>query len=458
MRIGMIGTGYVGLVSGTCFAEFGIDVICLDKDKSKIERLKNGEIPIYEPGLEDLVEKQVKAGRLSFTTDLQDAVKSSAAVFIAVGTPARSDNGHADMTYVYEAAREIAGVMEGYTLIVTKSTVPVGTAREVKRIVDEELKKLGRTDVEFDICSNPEFLREGAAINDFLRPDRVVIGVESERAKEIMRNLYRPLYINETPMVITSPETSETIKYAANAFLATKITFINEIANLCEKTGANVQDVARGIGLDGRIGKKFLHAGPGYGGSCFPKDTLALTQIGRKYDTPQNIVETVVWVNTERQRSMAQRVIEACGRDVKGKRIAVLGLSFKPNTDDMREAPSLQIIPYLQDEGAHIAAFDPVAMDEAKKHLENVEWCKDSYEAATGADALVIITEWNEFRALALPRLGEIMKDKRMIDMRNIYKPEEMRECGFHYVSIGRPEVLPGGEAQLKEEKLKKVS
>ena len=362
MRIGMVGTGYVGLVSGTCFAEFGIDVCCLDKDADKIEGLKKGEIPIYEPGLEDLVAKQVEAGRLSFTTDLEEAVKGSKAVFIAVGTPSRPEDGHADMSYVYEAAREIAGVMEDYLLIVTKSTVPVGTAREVKRIVDEELKKLGKSDIEFDVCSNPEFLREGAAINDFIRPDRVVIGTESERAVDIMRDLYRPLYINETPMVVTSPETAETIKYAANAFLATKITFINEIANLCEKTGANVQEVARGIGIDGRIGSKFLHAGPGYGGSCFPKDTLALTQIGQKYDAPQNIVETVVWVNTERQRSMAQRVIDACGGSVEGKRIAVLGLSFKPNTDDMRESPSLQIIPFLQDEGANIAAFDASGM------------------------------------------------------------------------------------------------
>lgn len=446
MRIGMVGTGYVGLVSGTCFAEFGIEVVCIDKDESKIQRLKNGEIPIYEPGLEELVAKQVKAGRLSFTTDLAEGMKGAKAVFIAVGTPARRDDGQADLTYVYQAARDIAALIEDYTLIVTKSTVPVGTAQEVKKIVREELDKQGRSDIEFDICSNPEFLREGAAINDFIRPDRVVIGVESERAIEIMRDLYRPLYINETPMVITSPETSETIKYAANAFLATKITFINEIANLCEKTGANVQQVAKGIGLDGRIGSKFLHAGPGYGGSCFPKDTLALTQIGQKYGAPQNIVETVVWVNTERQRSMAEKVIEACGGDVEGKRIAVLGLSFKPNTDDMRDAPSLQIVPFLQDEGAHIAAYDPVAMSEAKKHLEDVEWCDDAYEAAKEADALVIITEWNEFRALALSRLKDIMKDTVMIDLRNIYKPDEMRAQGFRYISIGRPEVAPQQE------------
>lgn len=451
MRIGMIGTGYVGLVSGTCFAEFGIEVVCLDKDADKIQRLKNGEVPIYEPGLDDLIAKQVKAERLSFTTDLKEAVVGAKAVFIAVGTPSRRDDGHADMAYVYEAAREVAGVMEGYTLIVTKSTVPVGTAREIQKIVTEELEKLGKTDVEFDICSNPEFLREGAAINDFIRPDRVVIGTESERAVEIMRDLYRPLYINETPMVITAPETAETIKYAANAFLAMKITFINEIANLCEKTGGNVQEVARGIGLDGRIGSKFLHAGPGYGGSCFPKDTLALTQIGQKHDAPQNIIETVVWVNTERQRSMAQRVIDACGGDVEGKRIAILGLSFKPNTDDMRDSPSLQIIPYLQDEGAKIAAFDPVAMDEAKKHLEDVEWAENAYAAAKDAEALVIITEWNEFRALSISRLAEIMKTKRMIDMRNIYKPDVLREKGFHYVSIGRPVVTPEQDVELKQ-------
>ncbi len=451
MQIGMVGTGYVGLVSGTCFAEFGIEVICVDKDKSKIERLKKGEIPIYEPGLDDLVAKQVKAGRLSFTTDLKEALEGSAAVFIAVGTPAREDDGHADMKYVHAAAREIAQNMKGYTLIVTKSTVPVGTAQEIKKIIKEELEKRGDPSIEFDICSNPEFLREGAAINDFIRPDRVVIGVESERAVEVMRDLYRPLYINETPMVVTSPETAETIKYAANAFLAMKITFINEIANLCEKTGANVQEVAKGIGLDGRIGSKFLHAGPGYGGSCFPKDTLALTQIGQKYGVPQNIIETVVWVNTERQRSMAERVIEACGGDVKGKRIGVLGLSFKPNTDDMRDSPSLQIIPILQDEGALIAAYDPIAMNEAKKHLTDLEWCEDSYEVAKGADALVIITEWNEFRALSLTKLGEIMKTKCLVDMRNIYKPEGMAEKGFHYVSVGRREVKPEEAKSLRK-------
>ncbi|MCC6598638.1 MAG: UDP-glucose/GDP-mannose dehydrogenase family protein [Alphaproteobacteria bacterium] len=451
MRIGVVGTGYVGLVSGTCFAEFGVNVTCIDKDIQKIESLRAGKVPIYEPGLEDMVAKQVEAGRLSFSTDLAEAVKDVDAVFIAVGTPARADDGHADMSYVYQAAREIAAVMADYTLLVTKSTVPVGTAREIERIVRQELDTLGRQGVEFDVCSNPEFLREGAAINDFMRPDRVVIGTDSPRAVDIMRALYRPLYINETPMVVTSPETAETIKYAANAFLATKITFINEIADLCEKTGANVQEVARGIGLDGRIGSKFLHAGPGYGGSCFPKDTLALTQIGQKYGAPQNIVETVVWVNTERQRSMAMRVIEACGGDVAGRKIGILGLSFKPSTDDMREAPSLQIIPILQDEGAQIAAFDPVAMEEAKKHLEGIEWCADAYEAADGADALVIITEWNEFRGLDLKRIGETMKAKRIIDLRNIYKPAEMKENGFHYISVGRAAVTPKEFSKLKK-------
>lgn len=446
MKIGVVGTGYVGLVSGACFAEFGVEVICVDKDEAKIKRLKKGEIPIYEPGLDDLVEKQVKAGRLSFTTSLPDAVRPADAVFIAVGTPSRADDGHADMTYVYEAAREIARHLDGYTLIVTKSTVPVGTAREIGKIIREE-----RPNAQFDVCSNPEFLREGAAINDFMRPDRVIIGADSERAKEIMQELYRPLYLNETPMVITSPETAEIIKYAANAFLATKITFINEIANLCEKVGANVQHVAKGIGLDGRIGKKFLHAGPGFGGSCFPKDTLALTQIGQKHDAPQNIVETVVWVNAERQRDMAGRVVKACGGSVDGLKIGVLGVSFKPNTDDVREAPSLTIIPLLQEEGAKISAYDPIAMKQAEQHLENVEWKEDAYEAAEGADALVIITEWNEFRALDLERLGEAMKARRIIDLRNIYKIKDMKEAGFHYVSVGRAEVVPQEKVALRK-------
>lgn len=443
MRITMVGTGYVGLVSGTCFAEFGIDVTCVDKDAGKIERLQRGEIPIYEPGLDSLVDKQVKSGRLRFTTDLKSAVQDKDAIFIAVGTPPRDEDGHADMKYVYAAAREIAEVLEQYTVIVTKSTVPVGTAKEVERIIRET-----NPSAEFDICSNPEFLREGAAINDFMRPDRIVIGVKSKRAEDVMRNLYRPLYINETPMVVTTPETSETIKYAANAFLATKITFINEIANLCEKTGANVQEVARGIGLDGRIGSKFLHAGPGYGGSCFPKDTLALTQIGQKYGAPQNIIDTVVWVNAERQRHMADVVIEACGGDVEGKKIGVLGVSFKPNTDDIREAPSLVIIPLLQEEGAQIAAFDPAAMDNAAKVLEDVQWCNDAYDVAKDADVLVIITEWNEFRALDLDRIASLMKEHCIVDMRNIYKLSEMEGRDFHYISIGRPVIKPAAREQ----------
>ncbi len=446
MRIGVVGTGYVGLVSGTCFAEFGIDVVCIDKDAEKIKTLKDGGIPIYEPGLEDLVHKQVKSGRLSFTTDINEAVKGSEAVFIAVGTPPRKSDGHADLTYVYEAAREVARAMEGYTVVVTKSTVPVGTAREVERIIREE-----RPDADFDVCSNPEFLREGAAVNDFMRPDRVVIGTDSDRAAKVMKALYRPLYINETPMVITQPETSEIIKYAANAFLATKITFINEIANLCEVAGGNVQDVAKAMGLDGRIGSKFLHAGPGYGGSCFPKDTLALTQTGRKFNTPQTIVESVVESNADRQQQMAQRIIKACGGDVKGKRIGVLGIAFKPNTDDVRDAPSLVIIPILQKLGAEIAAHDPAAREQAEKHLSNIDWKDDPYDVAKDADALVILTEWNEFRALNLDKLETLLKEKRIVDLRNIYKPKDLQKRGFHYVSVGRPEIRPDETMEMKK-------
>ncbi len=445
MRIAMIGTGYVGLVSGTCFAEFGLEVVCLDIDQDKIDNLKEGIIPIYEPGLDVLVKKQMDAQRLSFTTDITEAVKGSDAVFIAVGTPPGED-GHADLQYVHEAARQLAEIIDGYTVIVTKSTVPVGTAREVEKIIRET-----NPSADFDVCSNPEFLREGSAVNDFMRPDRIVIGTDSERAVGVMRELYRPLYINETPMLVTTPETSETIKYAGNAFLATKITFINEIANLCEKTGANVQDVARGIGLDGRIGAKFLHAGPGYGGSCFPKDTTALTQIGQKYGAPQNIVETVVWVNTERQKSMAMRVIDICEGNLKGKKIGILGVAFKPNTDDTRDAPSLEIIPLLQDEGAKISAFDPAAMKEAAKHLDNVEWCEEPYEVAKDADVLVIITEWNEFRGLDMERIAGSMKAKNLVDMRNIYKPDEMVALGFHYVSIGRSAVKPNETSEIKK-------
>lgn len=447
MRLAMVGTGYVGLVSGTCFAEFGIDVVCVDKDKSKIDCLERGEIPIFEPGLEDLVEKQVKAGRLSFTTDLAEGVKDADAVFIAVGTPPRKEDGHADLTYVHQAAKEVAELAEGYTVVVTKSTVPVGTAREVEKIIAENKKP----DSVIDVCSNPEFLREGAAVNDFMRPDRIVIGTDSERAVEVMKEVYRPLYLNETPMVITSPESSEITKYAANAFLATKITFINEIANLCEATGGNVQHVAKAMGLDGRIGSKFLHAGPGYGGSCFPKDTLALTQTGQLKKMPQTIVEAVVKANKDRQKQMAERVIAACGGSVKGLRIGILGVAFKPNTDDVRDAPSLVIIPELQKAGAVIAAHDPEAQEEADKHLNDVAWSDDPYEIAKDADALVIVTEWNEYRALDMNRIADSMKAKRLIDMRNIYKTDVMRALGFHYISIGRPEIVPDNVQPMKK-------
>lgn len=447
MRIGMIGTGYVGLVSGVCLAEFGTEVICVDKDAAKVERLKRGEIPIYEPGLEALLRKQIAAGRISFTTETAKAVKDSDAVFIAVGTPPRRSDGHADLSYVYQAAREVAENLDGYTVIVTKSTVPVGTAREIEAIVREAAD--GKA--EFDIASNPEFLREGAAVNDFMRPDRVIIGAESERARDILKEVYRPLYLNETPIVFTTRETAEIIKYAANAMLATRITFMNEIADLCEAANGDVQVVARALGLDGRIGPKFLHAGPGYGGSCFPKDTLALTQTGRKMDAPQRIVETVVEVNDARRDRMAQRIITACGGDLKGRKIGVLGIAFKPNTDDVRDAPSLAILPLLQKAGAEIAAYDPAAMDQAKPFLPGIAWKNDPYSVAEDADALVIITEWNEFRALDLERIGGMMKEKRLIDLRNIYKTAEMEKTGFHYVSVGRPEVLPGRPAVLKE-------
>lgn len=448
MRIVMIGAGYVGLVSGTCFAEFGISVVCVDKDRTKIDRLQRGEIPIYEPGLEDLVKKQVTSGRLSFTTSVAEAMKGADAVFIAVGTPPRRFDRAADLSFVYQAARDVAAAMEGYTVIITKSTVPVGTAREVARIIRET-----RPGGDFDVCSNPEFLREGAAISDFMRPDRVVIGAESERAREVMQAIYRPLYLNETPIVFTSLETAEVTKYAANAFLATKITFINEIANLCEKVGGDVQDVAKAIGLDGRIGSKFLHAGPGYGGSCFPKDTEALLRIGEQYGAPQRIVESVVKVNEERRRDMARRVIAACDGAVRGKRIAVLGVSFKPNTDDIRDAPSLYVLPLLQVAGAEVAVYDPVAMEQAAREIDGVAWCKDPYEAAEGADAVVILTEWNEFRALDLARLGSVMKEKRLCDFRNVYKPEEISGTGFHYISIGRPDIMPQGQSALQRVK-----
>jgi len=447
MRLAMVGTGYVGLVSGTCFAEFGIEVVCVDKDVSKIDMLKNGKIPIFEPGLEDLVKKQVAAGRLSFTTDLAEAVDGAKAVFIAVGTPPREEDGHADLTYVHQAAKEVAELVEDYAVIVTKSTVPVGTAREVEQIVADNKKP----NAVIDVCSNPEFLREGAAVNDFMRPDRIVIGTDSEKAVEVLKEVYRPLYLNETPMVITTPESSEIIKYAANAFLATKITFINEIANLCEKAGANVQDVAKALGQDGRIGNKFLNAGPGYGGSCFPKDTLALTQTGQVIGAPQTIVEAVVAANSNRQKDMAQRVIAACGGSVEGMKIGVLGVAFKPNTDDVRDAPSLVVIPELQKAGATVFAHDPEAREEADKQLNDVNWVEDPYDVAKDADAVVIITEWNEYRSLHMQRISDSMKVRRLIDMRNIYKPQMMRELGFHYVSIGRPEELPEGATPMRK-------
>ena len=434
MRVAMIGTGYVGLVSGACFSEFGHDVVCVDKDAGKIDGLHKGKMPIFEPGLEDLVENNVKAGRLNFTTDLADAVKDAEAVFIAVGTPSRRGDGHADLSYVYAAAEEIAHAIKRYTVIVTKSTVPVGTGREVERIVRE-----ANPDAEFDVVSNPEFLREGSAIEDFMRPDRVVIGTNVERAQKVMRNLYRPLYIIETPILFTSRQSSELIKYAANTFLATKITFINEIADLCEVVDADVHDVARGIGLDGRIGKKFLHAGPGYGGSCFPKDTRALVSTAQQSGSPLRIVETVVQLNEDRKRKMAVRVIEAAGGSLEGKTVAVLGLTFKPNADDMRESPSLDIVPALIEAGATVRAFDPEGMVEAKQMLSGVEWCDEAYATMPDADVLLLITEWNQFRALDLDRVKSLMRAPVMVDLRNVYEPKTMREHGFTYHCIGRP-------------------
>jgi len=438
MHVAMIGAGYVGLVSGACFSEFGVNVTCVDTDAGKIERLRQGEMPIYEPGLDALVLGNVQAKRLSFTTDLKAAVTGVDAVFIAVGTPSRRGDGHADLSYVYAAAREIAEALDGYTVVVTKSTVPVGTGDEVERIIREV-----RPDADFDVVSNPEFLREGSAINDFMRPDRVIIGTESERAQEVMRRLYRVLYLFETPIVFTSRTTSELIKYAANTFLATKITFINEIADLCEKVGADVHGVARGIGLDGRIGRKFLHPGPGYGGSCFPKDTLALAKTARAAGNPLRIVETVIDINDERKKGMADKIVAACGGSVMGKTIAVLGLTFKPNTDDMRDAPSLEIVPALQKAGATVRVFDPEGMTQAKAMLNGVVWCDDAYETLIEADALAILTEWNEFRALDLDRIKSLMKNPIMVDLRNIYDPLAMAEAGFSYTSVGRQPVKP---------------
>ena len=436
MRIAMIGTGYVGLVSGACFSEFGIDVVCVDRDEKKIARLKAGEIPIYEPGLDRLVESNAHAGRLHFTTDLAAAVSGAEVVFIAVGTPSRRGDGHADLSYVFAAAEDIAKAVTGPTVVVTKSTVPVGTGREVSAIIHRV-----RPDAKVDVASNPEFLREGAAIGDFMRPDRVIIGVDSEHAREVMRRLYRPLSLIEVPILFTSRETAEIIKYATNSFLATKITFINEIADLCDKVGADVYDVARGIGLDGRIGRKFLHPGPGYGGSCFPKDTLALVRTAETAGAPIRIVETVVAVNDARKKAMAERIVVAVGGNVKGKTIAILGLSFKPDTDDMRESPALDIVPALIAKGATVHAFDPEAMNEAKKLLpsQGLTFCKDAYETMAGADALVILTEWNEFRSLDFAEVKKRLKKPILVDLRNIYSPAEMAAAGMDYSCIGRP-------------------
>jgi UDPglucose 6-dehydrogenase len=433
MRVAMIGSGYVGLVSGACFADFGHDVTCVDKDKAKIAALERGEMPIYEPGLGDLVASNARAGRLTFTTDLKAAVKNADAVFIAVGTPSRRGDGHADLSYVYDAAREIAAAVDGFTVVITKSTVPVGTGDVVERIVAET-----RPDADVAVVSNPEFLREGAAIQDFKHPDRIVVGSENARAREVMTALYRPLYLNRSPLLFTDRRTAELIKYAANAFLATKITFINEIADLAEKVGADVQEVARGIGLDNRIGSKFLHAGPGYGGSCFPKDTLALVKTGQDYATPLRIVEAVVAVNEARKRAMARKVQSALGGDMRGKTIAVLGLTFKPNTDDMREAPSIPLITALQDMGANVRAYDPVGMEQARAFLSNVTYCKDAYDCAAGASALVIVTEWEQFRALDFGRLKATMARPVLVDLRNVYRRDDVALQGFEYESVGR--------------------
>jgi len=435
MHVAMIGTGYVGLVSGACFADFGHVVTCVDKDATKIEKLKAGIMPIYEPGLDALVANNVEAERLFFTTEAKDAIRDADAVFIAVGTPSRRGDGHADLSYVHAAAEEIGQLMDGFTVIVTKSTVPVGTGDEV-----EEIIRKTRPDGDFAVVSNPEFLREGAAIKDFKIPDRVVVGTDDARAQELMKELYRPLFLNETPILFTARRTSELIKYAANAFLAVKITFINEMADLCEKVGANVQEVSRGIGLDGRIGRKFLNAGPGYGGSCFPKDTLALTRTANDHGSPVRIVDTVVEVNAARKKAMAAKIIQAMGGDVTGKTIGVLGLAFKQNTDDMRDAPSLDIIPALQAAGASIRAFDPEAMEEAGHLLSDVEFATSAYDAVQGADAMVIVTEWDQFRALDFERIKGALKSNTVIDLRNIYSPSDMAARGFNYTSIGRPD------------------
>ena len=438
MRVAMIGTGYVGLVSGACFADFGHEVVCVDKDTAKIAALERGEMPIYEPGLNDLVAANTRAGRLKFTTDLKPAVAKADAVFIAVGTPSRRGDGHADLTYVFAAARDITAAIAGFTVVITKSTVPVGTGDEVERIIGET-----RPGADYAVVSNPEFLREGAAIRDFKHPDRIVVGTDASRAREVMSELYRPLYLNRSPILFTDRRTAELIKYAANAFLATKITFINEIADLAEKVGADVQEIARGIGLDNRIGSKFLHAGPGYGGSCFPKDTLALLKTGQDNGAPLRIVEAVVSVNDARKRAMARKVSAALGGELRGKTVAVLGLTFKPNTDDMRDAPSLPLITALQDMGAKVRAYDPIGMEQAKPMLGNVTFCDDAYTCAEGASALVIVTEWEQFRALDFGRLKGVMERPVLVDLRNVYRPDEIARHGFVYESVGRARKQP---------------
>lgn len=434
MRIAVIGSGYVGLVSGACLADFGHDVTCVDVDARKIADLTAGKIPIYEPGLETLVIENTKAGRLIFTVDLKSAVSSADVVFIAVGTPSRRGDGHADLSYVYSATTEIAHALVGFTVVVTKSTVPVGTGDEVERIIR-------RTNPTADVAvvSNPEFLREGAAIEDFKRPDRIVVGAEDDRGKEVMSKVYRPLYLNQAPLLFTGRRTAELIKYAGNAFLAMKITYINEIAELCERTGANVQDVARGIGLDNRIGSKFLNAGPGYGGSCFPKDTLALVKTAQDHDSPLRLVETTIAVNETRKQAMGDKVIAALEGDVRGKTIGILGLTFKPNTDDMRDAPSIAIIEALQKAGATIRAYDPAGMEVAATMLHDVEFCEGGYDAARGAHGVVLVTEWNEFRSLDLIKLRELMLAPNLVDLRNVYRHKDALAAGLNYVSVGRP-------------------
>jgi UDPglucose 6-dehydrogenase len=432
MHIAVIGTGYVGLVTGACFAEFGVDVTCVDVDVTKIDKLNNGVIPIYEPGLDQIVEKNVKAGRLHFTTDIKLAVEAAQVVFLAVGTPPK-DDGSPDMSYYRQAAKDIAEAMNGYKVLVTKSTVPIGTGKWLREFVSENLK----TETNFGVASNPEFLREGAAIDDFMRPDRVVIGSNEDEAIEVMKELYRPLYLIETPIVITSLEAAELIKYAANAFLATKITFINEVANLCDAIGCDVHDVARGMGMDNRIGRKFLHPGPGYGGSCFPKDTRALTTVADQFGVETRIVDAVIEAN-ERQRDAMIPKIEKLVGGLSGKQIGVLGLSFKPETDDMRESPAIDIIKTIIARGGKVKAFDPVAMDEAKHFISDIEYATDEYDAIRGADALVIITEWNQFRALDMEKVKQLLKSPKIADLRNIYEPSDMRELGFEYVGVGR--------------------